>query len=272
MRVDAYHCSNTSNIGDLSALPSAYFLGDEAVDVHDVDARFLQPGSPLVAVIGGGGLIQHYLAQGVRNAMAQHRVNILWGIGLNGEDVQGDSYRDKDWLKAADLVGVRDWGSDVRYRWVPCPSCMHPVFDAACMIEPEHDFVIYEHIHHPVGIADGSNEYRILKAYTECDLANIPRMNNTVRTIEDAVKFLASGRCVLTSSYHGAYWATLLGCEVIVVKPWSSKFERMRFPPVIVGESLLWDSHEKYPEALEECRQATLAFADDVRILLRSIS
>lgn len=264
--VDAYHCKNTSNIGDRSASPALYPYFGITSAMFEVDTMKQEVHSG-IAVIGGGGLIQHYLTKGVRLAMSRHSVNILWGIGLNGEDVRGDSYRDKTWLLDADLVGVRDWGPDVRYRWVPCPSCMHPIFDTAGAIAPQHNYVLYEHHHHPLNAFPEAQKISDYIGYS----ADLPHMTNAgARAIEDVVRFLASGRCVLTSSYHGAYWATLLGRKVAIVKPWSSKFMRMRFPPVIFGETM--GEGREYPEALQECRQTNLAFADDVRILLRSIS
>ena len=37
------------------------------------------------------------------------------------------------------------------------------------------------------------------------------------------IEFIGSGDVVVTNSYHGAYWATLLG-KVVVAFPWASKF------------------------------------------------
>jgi len=271
MRFDVYHCKNTSNAGDRAAPPTNYLRLGPDWDLHDVDKRPVTAKSQ-VAIIGGGGLIQHYLSMGVQDAMAKHGVNILWSIGLNGEDVRGDSYRKHPWVDAADLVGVRDWGPDVRYRWLPCPSCMHLIFDTAGeSIAPVHEYVMYTHCHHPFAV-----HHRILEDIVGHPVAPMPKMGNMGCDIEDAVEFLASGKRVLTSSYHGAYWATLLGREVVVVRPWSSKFMRLRFPPTIVDDVTYGFEAvryaRKYPEALQECRQTTLAFADDVRILLRSIS
>ena len=101
--------------------------------------------------------------------------------------------------------------------------------------------------------------------------------------MEKVLDFLGSGETVLTSSYHGVYWATLLGRKVLAF-PFSSKFytlkhkpnmypvelwlrkkksfiERLNFryknkfyfPSTNSWQSLLKDS-QSYPESLEECR------------------
>jgi hypothetical protein len=41
---------------------------------------------------------------------------------------------------------------------------------------------------------------------------------------------------VVANTYHGAYWATLLGRRVIVAAPFSNKFFGFRHEPVIVRD------------------------------------
>lgn len=43
-------------------------------------------------------------------------------------------------------------------------------------------------------------------------------LTNSAMNLETAVSFLGSSEVVLTTSYHGLYWATLLGRKVIVLE------------------------------------------------------
>ena len=92
-------------------------------------------------------------------------------------------------------------------------------------------------------------------------------MKNSGRDVAGAIRFLASAEIVLTNAYHGMYWATLLGKKAIVF-PYSSKFHGFKYP-VAMSAPGAWRSARgaapAFPEALDECRQANLRFADKVR-------
>jgi hypothetical protein len=149
------------------------------------------------------------------------------------------------------MLGVRDW--DLGLRWVPDASCMHPAFDVEHRVD--HDVIVYEHgVLEPIGL-------------------EVPTMSNVGTTpFEDVASFLASGEVVITNSYHGAYWATLLGRRALLWEPWCSKFLLLRYPLPWVGldtwEKKLADA-PVYPAALAECRTANRSFADDLFATLR---
>lgn len=113
---------------------------------------------------------------------------------------------------------------------VPCASCMHPAFDVER--EPRHKVIRYSAARR-IDLNDGQT----------------PHMTNENGTIEEALAFLASGEKVVTSSYHGAYWAGLLGRQVEVVS-WGSKF------------------HYLPNMNLNECREANRRAYEKVRKLL----
>ena len=84
------------------------------------------------------------------------------------------------------------------------------------------------------------------------------------------LEFLASGSVILTSSYHGVYWGTLLNRRVIAF-PFSSKFSYFKHGvPLVTADD--WKQQLKvarnYSNALIECRQANESFARDVVALL----
>ena len=52
---------------------------------------------------------------------------------------------------------------------------------------------------------------------------------------EDVVAFLGSGAVIVTNSYHGAYWATLLGRPTVLWNPWCSEILLLKYPLPWVG-------------------------------------
>jgi len=84
--------------------------------------------------------------------------------------------------------------------------------------------------------------------------------------LERVLAFLASGETVITNSYHGSYWAKLLGRKVVMI-PFSDKFLHFRYPvPVATRENYLEliPKAQVYPEALGVCRQRNVEFAEKV--------
>ena len=105
------------------------------------------------------------------------------------------------------------------------------------------------------------------------------------------LEFLGSSEVVVTSAYHGLYWATLLGRKVVVANMFSSKFAAFPFPPALLddtdagvdasaiinanGANDVGDALERaiararaYPHALRECRDANTRFFGRVQELL----
>ena len=202
-----------------------------------------------VMVFGGGGLLDHpYFTKGWNSVLGVTAAELIaWGLGHNRHG--GPGGRHPGFLRHFQLVGVRDSGPDVpaAFDWVPCASCMHAAFDAPAEIV--HEVAYYSHERFPLA-ADG-----------------LPRLANNERDFSKVVRFLASAETVVTNSYHGMYWATLLGRKVVVL-PFSSKFHSFRYP-VALATPEDWQSAcrraRAFPQALQECRAANLAFAEKVR-------
>ena len=171
------------------------------------------------AVIYGGGKITGGLAAtfGPGDLGAAHR--IAWGIST----VQSSRFSLKYWraYRRLSLVGTRDWGDD-RFDYAPCASCMSPFFDQPA--EPEHDVVAY--LHHwrsgemNMAVPDG-----------------IPVLDNKHGSLEAAIAHIASGRTVVSNSYHGTYWGLLLGRKVLCV-PFSKKFSAIAFSRVTAAQKI----------------------------------
>lgn len=237
------HLRNTKNIGDFSCSPFDYFNWGSATvkDMRD-------PSEPYDACIFGGGKIFGGLAKAKGVNQEKSPLHIAWGVGTRQTFPISLKYSRS--RKLCDLVGSRDWG-DTRYDFAPCASCMSPLFDED--MQPEHDVVFYYH----GGKTDKQN-IRIPQ--------DMPQKANNVGTFEDSIRFIASGKTVISNSYHGVYWALLLGRKAICI-PFSNKFSAYRMPPAYATPKN-WlsklDTGIEQPDMLDLCRTATLEFKSKV--------
>lgn len=220
---------NPDNVGDMTTSPLDYFpLRGEKIDIN----RRSFPTDYHAIIIGGGGLFHPHWLSRLTNIIAHKNGRIvIWGAGLNNHDrITGYPTI----IKNCDLIGVRDFG--LGYEWVPCASCMHAAFDVKYSVK--YEAVIYEHYQQSIPIV------------------GLPRMNNFKKPINEVIKFLGSANTVITTSYHGMYWATLLAKRVLVL-PFSSRFMFFKHKPVIL-KNLNWKIAAKgatiYNDSLKECR------------------
>lgn len=207
-----------SNVGDRLSGPYLHWDWEphEVLDICDlrgIDA--LEPGARVI--IGGGGLLLPYFMPFLERLQRRQPSKVVWwGVGERmvqdlergylpesrcGGGITPGTFPD------GHLVGVRVVGSP--YRHVPCCSCRFiERFLASCPDPPTNDVVMFEH--EAVALPAG---------------AGFPKMVNTECTPPEAIRFIASGRVVVTNSYHGMYWARLLGRPVVCV-PFSSAHYR----------------------------------------------
>lgn len=198
-----------NNVGDRMCGPAQYLWPDTFVN-SGLDTTITPDVS--VAIIGGGqiyeqtrSLLQAAETQGIRCK------TIVWGIGLPkfGRRAAELQYFSKTSL--AFSTRNYDWNGIIKF--VPCVSCLSPLLDAAPPIQ--HEFVVYSHRRKPgpANIPSG-----------------VPHMDNAWRDPRSVIDFISSGEVVVTSSYHGVYWAQLLGRKVICI-PYNDKFETFQYEP-----------------------------------------
>lgn len=235
------HRKVDNNVGDYFCNPSRYFnLG--AVSSEELLYNKTNIKNQTL-VIGGGGLIHKKFSQHIQDLINKEPAHtVIWGIGHNFgkkhvKKTEGNVYY-PDWLEKCSLVGIRDYIEGHYNTYLPCVSCMHPAFEKQYKIE--HDTVYFLHAFKTK--FNNNTSFPILK-------------NNTM-DFEKVIKFLASAETVVTDSYHGAYWAQLLGKNVHTVS-WSVKFNHMKFPP-----NFLENINLPFPRLnnsidgfLEECRE-----------------
>ena len=296
------HRKDVNNVGDIASNPLQYFLKPseyEVVDVELIGHMNFDESKPIIA--GGGGLLANeYMNDVLRDLTQSNDKNnmlelansfwktsstankavrdeffsklnslvkeygdklenvksprIIWGAGHNGDyqkKMKGTLSYPK-WVREFDLVGVRDYGQE--YEWAPCASCMHPALRKEYKIK--NDVIWFEH------------KKQLIKA-TDFGPYPIPRFINSGNNIEQTIEILGSANTIITNSYHGAYWGTLLGKKVIVVEAWSSKFNAMKHKPVFLNKGEFWkdfvDSAPVYKGALDECVNATEKYWNKVK-------
>jgi hypothetical protein len=294
------HRADQNNVGDIASNPLQYFLKPEqyqVVDIANIKNTVYDPELPMV--VGGGGLIaneffgdvvasllpcadleqlrqikklqwnlkdpankeshstfmlahEEFIKKYMMQLAPARSKRYIWGAGHNGPlSKLGDSlFEYPDWLVNFTEVGIRDW--DRNMPWVPCASCMHPSLYKKYQIK--NDVIFFEH------------KKQLIKKFGN---DSMPRFVNSGSNIEQTIELLGSANIILTNSYHGAYWGVLLGKQVIVVSPWSSKFLSLRHTPHILSRDTDWkevvDTVAVHRTALDECRSATELFWEKIK-------
>ncbi len=237
-----FFCIDPENCGDMTSTPFTYFKTSSLVKkmhIKFLDSETMPWFKKKKVVLGGGGM---FFFNRILTPLVEAKPKVLigWGIGVNHHfnGVGGGLVGTNQF----DLLGLRDWG--LGQEWVPCASCLSPFFDEYRNAPIKESVVVYDHAIFPVPVQ------------------SFKRMSNQV-SMRQAIEHISSAEVVLTSSYHGVYWATLLGKKVVMF-PFSTKFDHLRYP-VYKGSRQDW--HEKiriaktYPEALAECREKNMSFA-----------
>lgn len=258
------HRIDPTNAGDFYCAPHHYFeaLKNTGLDIFDYKKedsetrnRWSQQIIDNALIIGGGGLLCHSAFHRqmklFEKLKPRGKKTVLWGVGHNSPHRRHFNRIQKYNIDTAafGLAGVRDY--DMGAEWVPCVSCLHPIFD-----EPRDEI-------REIGIVFHK---KTLRNRTITNIfQGIPSIANHA-PFEEMVRFIKESHIVLTSSYHAMYWALLLGKKVLVF-PNSSKFFNFKYPPVISHPHRYKTDLKKaqsYSGVLEECRGINLTFADKV--------
>ena len=104
-------------------------------------------------------------------------------------------------------IGLRDYSA--KYDYVPCASCLSELFDIYESNTNKGKYCLYLHEDYSAEIKDDLSELLCLT-------------NKGTVSFSQVLDFLGSYEIILTNSYHGMYWGTLLGKKIIVL-PWIDK-------------------------------------------------
>ena len=252
MTLTLLHLRDTPNIGDRWCSPFDWFDWPMGTTVRDLR----KPGEDYDVGIYGGGKIFGELGPSPGISRKPGNIHIAWGVSTLQKWPISLKYSRSRGL--CDLVGSRDRG-DKRYLYAPCSSCMAPHFDNPPA--PIHETVFYYHAwktdRQGIALRD-----------------EIPVWANNSGSLDEALSFIASGHTVVSNSYHGVYWALLMGRRVVCL-PFSNKFSQYHLPPYYsTAEAWFTDRYKglAWPEMLSECRASTKSFKARVEELIWSRS
>jgi polysaccharide pyruvyl transferase WcaK-like protein len=245
----------TTNIAEHFTQPVDYFKfsGDvKKVPLSRPASDYLDPSVTMI-IVGGGGIVRDEKTNAWLwlKAIADQAPTlpiVIWGMGINDHgrfDRNYDETLSDLESRPNVLIGLRD----AFYRChVPCASCMRPEFDTAFPVQ--HEIGLY--VHHAFDLQ------------LACPRMSNQVSGNPISYFWRVLQFLGSCDVVVTNTYHGAYWATLLKRKVIVVAPFSNKFLGFKHEPIIIHDISWLTTAVKiarsYPHALSESRQANIAF------------
>lgn len=238
-----------NNVGDYWSSPIHYYSEylshheSNKTEIKKIKGKLYNNISPIV--IGGGGLIGEIKFDAIlRSVLKNHKskLKVIWGAGDNVSR-PNESTDFLNYIFDFDLVGIRDYIKGYENYWLPCVSCKSNLFDKYRVTKPRNEIVYFQHLYKPFN-------QEIIKNFPG------PLMTNNGTDLESVLQFLSSGEYVITNSYHGAYWAQLLGKKVLA-SSWSSKFKNFR-DPIVLSEPKDWYANlakAKSHDILEEYRE-----------------
>ncbi|MDO6799724.1 hypothetical protein [Shimia thalassica] len=240
-----FHC-DADNVGDRLCGPANYFARDQFQTSNlNKPLRFSRK-----TVFGGGqifGQIERAVSENFYNV--SNRSLVAWGIGLPIKGKRNDVVRQV--ASKFDFFGTRNFEWADEFDFVPCASCMSTIFDD--LPSPKYEYVVFAH-------------RRKVPELIESLPQKVPMLTNKNHSPRTVAEFLASGETVVTSSYHGVYWAQLIGRKVVCI-PFGDKFRTFQFSPHFAQASSWQDELElakESPPILEEYRRINRSFFDKV--------
>lgn len=293
--VYSIHYDNLDNVGDHNSAPGKWWRdimnaagvkSNSTVTIKGL--KFAAPTGSMIVVGGGGMLANSYFEDDIIESLDHSGPVAFWGMGLNKES---ETPPDVSMLppvvariknKASSHHGkfffsMRDYDPQQRWRWVPCASCMNPMFTSASLLG---EFVraISEQLAGGLGMKEkvgvikhvvATGEYcgqHVEQWVSEGLLTQQDVTRNDGTDMNRILRFIKKYDVIVTTSYHSTFWATLLGKKVVVCNGWSSKLYYLKHPPVFYSGNLENDIQKakRYPEALHEARDASIQFAQEV--------
>lgn len=240
------------NVGDFVCPPHLYFPF-ASQPVYDIRRGDIDVTNEKAVIVGGGGLGRSFFRKSLQNLARSDRnyALIAWGVGSDtvidktGKALDPDADYDlySPYFKGFDEVGIRTSTEPQQYRWVPCASCMSPLLDQYRDTKPTKRLGFYQHKHSRLKDTAG--------------LGSVGTNNGN--KLEDKLAFLADHEYIVTNTYHGVYWATLLERKVLCLPFKSGLFSYKHKPTYISTDIPQEDEIERaviHPQSLEECRKA----------------
>lgn len=216
VRIFSVHRIDHTNIGDMQSNPILYFekLRNNIFDVVDIGANAQDVISKYdmksedVVIIGGGGLLWN-------NELWDRNIEIyckrcrciLWGIGVN-KRYDSREHKNMPTLKYLKKISVGAAFRDDTDGGQLDASCLHN--GLTCQGKGR-GVGMYMHTRH----YDGHKRNDTLF--------------NSEKSICTVIHHICRFQFVISSSYHGIIWATMLNRSVAMVNKFSTKFDHLPF-------------------------------------------
>jgi len=261
---------NTDNVGDRYCAPYIYDNFKNYIvitsDIYKFDEIYgkIDLNEDVIFIIGGGGLLNclNEWNNTLMNIFTKYPNNkiIIYGAGLNTISANPSINKNiMECIPTNALIGLRDYLQDSKYIFNPCVSCMHPCFEKKYITTQKYGF----YLHH---------EQTTVKSDTELTLTDNTGfkiigklMKNDEKNIDNVLNFLGSSEIIITNTYHGVYWGMLLNKKVILLQITSTKFNNMKYKPVLYSGNFEKDLDKCiiYPNMLQECRTLNKEFYEN---------
>ena len=247
--------ADNTNVGDWWSPPFRYFPFKPSI-IGDIINKNFEINKSDILIMGGGGIGSEFFKPHLdRIKSSNYSKSILWGAGV-------DSFADRSKLLTSlehdlfgnyfdfiDEVGTRVFSSPQKFKYVPCASCMNNLFFKYREVKPRISVGIYNHKRVILMKKDNSKGF--------------PVADNSGQNFEEKLKFLSSCEYIITNTYHGVYWGTLLEKKVICV-PFKSGLFSFKHPPHYCFDGKfdekVFDKAKIYKGVLEESRKLNLNF------------
>lgn len=225
------HEQNPLNPGDASCSPYAYldFGSSNSKVLSIMDLGKERVSSSDTMILGGGGILNDMYMPILESLAQKNKKTIFWGIGTNRHFWPGLSqnflkrsinrYRvllqerlrllinrsiytkkENQILQNSIKVGMRDFQSN--FEILPCSSCLHPIFD---------EFPVSKTVENGMTGIFGHSDFLKIEKFP-----GSKTYEYIGKDITSVVRYIASCSSIVTSSYHCAYWAMLLGKRVSI--------------------------------------------------------
>lgn len=252
-RIHFVRCLDIYNTGDMNCGPDLYF--EELMDGHTCFFHSIKNINYDIikkedwVILGGGGMLDcsPQYQDSIRKLLDCSIHVVAWGLGHNKHHKNTIYYHDEmapiDYSKFF-LFTTRDWNFD-QSRFCPCVSCMMKGLEAKYTKKRKVGVLT----HHEIRITEFD--------FDICDNS---------QPIEQILRFIGESEVLITNTYHGSYWATLMGLKVIMYKAFSNRFSYLKYPLREYSGDLEKDIElaPTYPNALEECRALNIELKDEL--------
>lgn len=236
------------NAGDMACNPLAFFPEFTKAGVcifhtmREIRWELVKPDDWVI--LGGGGIFEciDEFQSAINRLLECNKHVIAWACGHNTHYFRKMNQQINYSLFFR--CTVRDFGLEGE-EYLPDVSCMSSLFEQK--YENKRNVGVLEHLEYPI---------------TEFEY---DRLSNTY-AMDSIIKFIGESSVIITNTWHGCYWALLMGKKVILYHPFSNKFFHFKYKPIIYSGDLTMDIEQavSYPDALVECRKMNISFYEEI--------